>query len=72
MAGSPIQYLTSNLEVLSAEVSVHEKGVGSYKEMIEFVQDTLDARTDVHDDTTSAILAEAIVQSILNRLRIGF
>jgi hypothetical protein len=67
-----IQYLTSNLKVLSAEVALPDKGVASYAEMVEFVQDTLNARTDVHDDTTSAILAMSIVQSILNRMRVGF
>ena len=67
-----IQYLTSNLEVLSAEVKVPDRGVASYKEMVEFVQTTINEKTDVHDDTTGLILAEAIVQSILNRMRVGF
>ena len=64
--------MTSNLKVLSAEVALPDKGVASYIEMVEFVQGVLDTRTDVHDDTTSAILAMSIVQSILNRLRVGF
>jgi hypothetical protein len=40
--------------------------------LVEFVQTTINEKTDVHDDTTGLVLAEAIVQSILNRLRIGF
>jgi hypothetical protein len=67
-----IQYLASNLKVLSAEVALPDSGVASYKEMVEFVQTTINEKTDVHDGTTSKILAEAIVQSILNRLRVGF
>lgn len=67
-----IQYMASNLEVLSAELRVPDKGVASYSEMVEFVTDTLNHKTVVNDDTTSTILGEAIVQSILNRLRVGF
>jgi hypothetical protein len=67
-----IQYLASNLTVLSAEVALPEKGVSSYKEMVEFVQYTLNERTDVHDDISSAQLAHAIVESILNRMRVTF
>jgi hypothetical protein len=58
--------------VLSAEVKVPHSGVSSYNDLVEFVQTTINEKTDVHDDTTGLVLAEAIVQSILNRLRIGF
>ena len=58
--------------MLSAEVQVPDKGLASYKDMVEFVQFTINEKTDVHDDTTGLILAEAIVQSILNRMRVGF
>lgn len=67
-----IQYMASNLEVLSAELKVPDKGVASYGEMVEFVQETLNSKVDIPVGESSAKLAEAIVQSILNRLRVGF
>jgi hypothetical protein len=67
-----VQYMASNLKVLSAELAVPDTGVASYREMVEFVQAALNEKTDMHDGASSENLAEAIVQSILNRLRIGF
>ena len=67
-----IQYLSSNLDVLSAEVRVPSTGIASYKEMVEFAKYTIEQNTEVHDNTAAGSLAEAIVQSILNRMRIGF
>lgn len=67
-----IQYLASNLNATSIEVEVPKTGVASYTEMVEFVQDVFNTRTYVPDDITSAELAHAVVQSILNRLRVGF
>jgi len=64
--------MASNLKVLSAEVAVPDKGVASYDEMVEFVQDTLNSKTDIPVGASSKDIAEGIVQSILNRLRIGF
>jgi hypothetical protein len=69
---SPIRYMASNLKVESVEIALPDKGLASYKDLVEFVQSVLDNRTDVHDDTSSSILANSIVQSILNRVRIGF
>jgi len=64
--------MASNLKILSAEVAVPDKGVASYDEMVEFVRDTLNSKTDIPVGTDSKEIAEGIVQSILNRLRIGF
>jgi len=64
--------MASNLRILSAEVVVPDKGVASYNEMVEFVRDTLTSKTVIPVGKDSGEIAEGIVQSILNRLRIGF
>jgi hypothetical protein len=67
-------YIDTNLTItgLTLELQVPDKGVGSFKEMVEYVQEELNTRTDMHDDISSAQLAHAIVESILNRMRVSF
>lgn len=49
-----------------------DSGPGSRDEIVRYVKDVLDERTDVHEDTTSDRLARAITTSVLARLGCWF